>query len=46
VWAAAGTPDAVFPLTPNELLRLAEAIPADIAESDPADRVPGRPRVE
>jgi prolyl-tRNA editing enzyme YbaK/EbsC (Cys-tRNA(Pro) deacylase) len=46
VWAAAGTPDAVFPLTPAELVRLSGAIPADLAESDPPDRVPGRRRVE
>jgi prolyl-tRNA editing enzyme YbaK/EbsC (Cys-tRNA(Pro) deacylase) len=46
VWAAAGTPDAVFPLTPSELVRLAAATPADLAESDPNGRVAARPRVE
>jgi len=29
IWAAAGTPDSVFPLTPSELLRVTGAIPAD-----------------
>jgi prolyl-tRNA editing enzyme YbaK/EbsC (Cys-tRNA(Pro) deacylase) len=33
VWAAAGTPDSVFPLTPTELLRVSGARPAAIAES-------------
>jgi prolyl-tRNA editing enzyme YbaK/EbsC (Cys-tRNA(Pro) deacylase) len=46
VWAAAGTPDAVFPLPPAELVRLAGATPADLAESDRTGRVPGAPRVE
>ncbi len=32
VWAAAGTPDTVFPIAPAELLRLAGAEPADVAE--------------
>ena len=32
VWAAAGTPDSVFPLTPNELLRASGAIATDLAE--------------
>ena len=32
VWAAAGTPDTVFPLTPAALLDLAGASPADVAE--------------
>jgi prolyl-tRNA editing enzyme YbaK/EbsC (Cys-tRNA(Pro) deacylase) len=32
VWAAAGTPDAVFPLSPAELLRASGARPADLAE--------------
>lgn len=32
IWAAAGTPDAVFPLTPAELLRVSGARPADIAD--------------
>jgi prolyl-tRNA editing enzyme YbaK/EbsC (Cys-tRNA(Pro) deacylase) len=32
VWAAAGTPDAVFALSPAELLRASGARPADLAE--------------
>ena len=32
VWAAAGTPDSVFPLTPSELHRAAGAQPADFIE--------------
>ena len=32
VWAAAGTPDSVFPLTPAELLRVSGARPAALAE--------------
>lgn len=32
VWAAAGTPDTVFPLTPDALLKTSGATPADIAE--------------
>jgi prolyl-tRNA editing enzyme YbaK/EbsC (Cys-tRNA(Pro) deacylase) len=32
VWAAAGTPDAVFRTTPDELVRLAEAEVADLKE--------------
>src|SRR5207248_2736314 len=32
VWAAAGSPDAVFPITPADLLRLSAAEPADFAE--------------
>jgi prolyl-tRNA editing enzyme YbaK/EbsC (Cys-tRNA(Pro) deacylase) len=39
VWAAAGTPDAVFPLTPAELLRVSGAREVDLAErpdEDPA----------
>jgi prolyl-tRNA editing enzyme YbaK/EbsC (Cys-tRNA(Pro) deacylase) len=31
VWAASGLPDAVFPITPSELVRLARATVADIA---------------
>ncbi|MBI3451944.1 MAG: YbaK/EbsC family protein [Rhodospirillales bacterium] len=30
IWAAAGTPNAVFPLTPDELLRVTGGQPADI----------------
>jgi Cys-tRNA(Pro) deacylase len=33
IWAAAGTPDSVFPLTPAELLRVSGASAADIAET-------------
>ena len=32
VWAAAGTPNAVFPITPDELQRITGAIVADIAD--------------
>jgi prolyl-tRNA editing enzyme YbaK/EbsC (Cys-tRNA(Pro) deacylase) len=32
VWAAAGTPQAVFPITPQELLRCSGAEPADFKE--------------
>jgi prolyl-tRNA editing enzyme YbaK/EbsC (Cys-tRNA(Pro) deacylase) len=32
VWAAAGTPDAVFRTTPDELVRAAEAEVADVKE--------------
>ena len=32
VWAAAGTPDAVFPLTPDVLVSVADAEVADLAE--------------
>jgi prolyl-tRNA editing enzyme YbaK/EbsC (Cys-tRNA(Pro) deacylase) len=32
VWAAAGTPDSVFPLTPDDLIRAAQAEPADFRE--------------
>ena len=32
VWAGAGTPDSVFPLTPDELIRAAHAEPADFRE--------------
>lgn len=31
VWAAAGLPDAVFAITPDDLARVSGAIPADIA---------------
>ena len=33
VWAAAGTPDSVFPLPPGELVRATGAEPADFTES-------------
>lgn len=33
VWAAAGTPDTVFPLTPQDLLRICDATPTDVAEA-------------
>jgi prolyl-tRNA editing enzyme YbaK/EbsC (Cys-tRNA(Pro) deacylase) len=32
IWAAAGTPDSVFPLTPAELLRCTGAVQTDFAE--------------
>jgi len=32
VWAAAGTPDSVFPLTPADLVRVSEATTADFTE--------------
>jgi prolyl-tRNA editing enzyme YbaK/EbsC (Cys-tRNA(Pro) deacylase) len=32
VWAAAGTPDSVFPLTPSDLRRATRAEPADFIE--------------
>jgi prolyl-tRNA editing enzyme YbaK/EbsC (Cys-tRNA(Pro) deacylase) len=32
IWAAAGTPDAVFALSPSELLRVSGAGPVDLAE--------------
>jgi prolyl-tRNA editing enzyme YbaK/EbsC (Cys-tRNA(Pro) deacylase) len=32
VWAAAGTPDAVWPIDPGRLRDLADADPADVAE--------------
>jgi Cys-tRNA(Pro) deacylase len=35
IWAAAGTPDGVFPLSPVELIRAAEAEVADLAETRP-----------
>ena len=32
VWAAAGTPDTVFPLSPDDLVRVSGATVADVAE--------------
>ena len=32
VWAAAGTPDTVFPLTPRQLMAATGVPPADVAE--------------
>ena len=32
VWAAAGTPDGVFPLTPDELVRASQGTVTDLAE--------------
>lgn len=32
IWAAAGTPETVFPVAPDDLLRVAAATPADVAE--------------
>lgn len=36
VWAAAGTPDSVFPLAPADLVRVADAEVADLSETRPA----------
>ena len=36
VWAAAGLPDAVFPIAPAELVRVASAAVVDVALSPPA----------
>jgi prolyl-tRNA editing enzyme YbaK/EbsC (Cys-tRNA(Pro) deacylase) len=33
VWAAAGTPDSVFPIRPRELMRVARAAEADFTET-------------
>jgi prolyl-tRNA editing enzyme YbaK/EbsC (Cys-tRNA(Pro) deacylase) len=33
IWAAAGTPDSVFPLTPADLLRVTGATPSSFAAS-------------
>lgn len=35
VWAAAGTPHAVFPIGPLELLRITRAVSADLCEGPP-----------
>lgn len=35
VWAAAGTPNAVFPIAPAELERITGAVVADLAETAP-----------
>jgi len=35
VWAAAGRPDAVFPIAPDDLLRASRATVADVAEDQP-----------
>ena len=45
VWAAAGTPDAVFPVSPDALLEAAEATPADFGKPSgrPAAGPPARP---
>lgn len=32
VWAAAGTADSVFPLSPRRLLEVSRAVPSDVAE--------------
>lgn len=32
IWAAAGTPNAVFRLTPDELVRMTRGTPADVAQ--------------
>jgi prolyl-tRNA editing enzyme YbaK/EbsC (Cys-tRNA(Pro) deacylase) len=36
VWAAAGTPDTVFPLTPDRLLELTAAAVVDVTQVQPA----------
>jgi prolyl-tRNA editing enzyme YbaK/EbsC (Cys-tRNA(Pro) deacylase) len=36
VWAAAGLPDAVFPIAPGELVRVADAEVASVTEGDSA----------
>jgi len=36
LWAAAGLPDAVFPITPNELVRASGGRVEDLAETEPA----------
>jgi len=33
LWAAAGMPDAVFPITPDDLVRVSGGTVADLAES-------------
>jgi prolyl-tRNA editing enzyme YbaK/EbsC (Cys-tRNA(Pro) deacylase) len=37
IWAAAGTPHAVFPITPHDLLRITGARTVHLKEEDPAD---------
>lgn len=37
VWAAAGTPEAVFPIAPDQIVTLAAAIPAAIADQSASD---------
>jgi prolyl-tRNA editing enzyme YbaK/EbsC (Cys-tRNA(Pro) deacylase) len=34
VWAAAGTPEAVFPIRPERLCELADATVADVTETE------------
>jgi prolyl-tRNA editing enzyme YbaK/EbsC (Cys-tRNA(Pro) deacylase) len=34
VWAAAGTPDAVFPLSPGDLVRVTRGEVVDVTEAD------------
>ena len=36
IWAAAGTPNSMFPLTPDELLRLTGGRVADVKQDQPA----------
>jgi prolyl-tRNA editing enzyme YbaK/EbsC (Cys-tRNA(Pro) deacylase) len=33
LWAAAGMPDAVFPITPDDLVRVSRGTVADLAET-------------
>jgi prolyl-tRNA editing enzyme YbaK/EbsC (Cys-tRNA(Pro) deacylase) len=40
VWAAAGLPDAVFPIAPADLVRIADAEVADLAQRAPPDGAP------
>ena len=40
VWAAAGTPEAVFPIAPERIRELADATPADVAEDRPTRDAP------
>ena len=41
VWAAAGTPDSVFPITPADLVRLSGAAVVDLAARDGGGSRPG-----
>ena len=40
LWAAAGLPDAVFPIAPADLRRLAEAVAADVSYRSPSSPSP------
>jgi prolyl-tRNA editing enzyme YbaK/EbsC (Cys-tRNA(Pro) deacylase) len=41
IWAAAGTPHAVFPITPQELLRITGAQAVQLKEEDPVNAPEG-----